>query len=97
MLAVIGGQIAIGFVGALSARENIRAGRVVALALPGSRGLPSLPDVPTMAVSGVPGYELELWSAILAPAKTPPEVIARLDMEIVGVIQSADFTHFMAE
>ena len=49
-----------------------------------------------MAESGVPGYELELWSGILVSAKTPPEVIARLNTEIVAVIRSADFTRFMA-
>ena len=97
LLAVIGGQVAVGFVAALSARESIRAGKVATLAVTGSRRLPSLPDVPTMAEAGVAGYELELWSGILVPAKTPREVIARLSKEIVAVIQSADFTRFMAE
>jgi tripartite-type tricarboxylate transporter receptor subunit TctC len=50
-----------------------------------------------MAEAGVPGYELELWSAILAPANTPPELIARLNTEIVAVIRSPDFTRFMAD
>ena len=94
--AVLGGHVAVAFVTVLTAGENIRAGKVVALAVTGSRRLPSLPDVPTMAESGVPGYELELWSGILVPAKTPPEVIARLNTEIVAVIRSADFTRFMA-
>jgi tripartite-type tricarboxylate transporter receptor subunit TctC len=49
-----------------------------------------------MAEAGVAGYELELWSGILVPAKTPREVIARLSNEIVAVIQSATFTRFMA-
>ena len=97
MVAVLGGQVAVAFVTALTAGENIRAGKVVAVAVTGSRRLPSLPDVPTMAEAGVSGYEVELWSAILAPAKTPPEVIARLNTEIVAVIRSADFTRFMAE
>jgi tripartite-type tricarboxylate transporter receptor subunit TctC len=97
LAAVLGGHIAVAFVTALTAGENIRAGKLTALAVTGSRRLPSLPDVPTMAEAGVPGYELELWSAILAPAKTPPEIIARLNAEIVAVIQSVDFTRFMAE
>ena len=97
MAAVLGGHVAVGFVTALTAGENIRAGKLTALAVTGARRLPSLPDVPTMAEAGVPGYELELWSAILAPANTPPELIARLNIEIVAVTRSADFTRFMAE
>ena len=97
LLAVIGGQVGLAFVTALTAGENIRAGKLVGLAVTGSRRLPSLPDVPTMTEAGVPGDELELWSAILAPAKTPREIIARLNTEIVAVIRSADFTRFMAE
>jgi tripartite-type tricarboxylate transporter receptor subunit TctC len=50
-----------------------------------------------MAEAGVSGYELELWSAILAPAKTPPEIISRLNTEIVAVIRSPDFTRYMAD
>jgi tripartite-type tricarboxylate transporter receptor subunit TctC len=97
LAAVLGGHVAVGFVTALTAGENIRAGKLTALAVTGSRRLPSLPDVPTMAEAGVPGYELELWSAIFAPAKTPPEIIARLNTEIVAVIWSADFKRYMAE
>jgi len=97
LAAVLGGHVAVGFVTALTAGGNIRAGKLTALAVTGARRLPSLPDVPTMAEAGVPGYELELWSAILAPANTPPELIARLNTEIVAVIRSADFTRFMAE
>ena len=97
LAAVLGGHVAVAFVTALTAGENIRAGKLAGLAVTGSRRLPSLPDVPTMAEAGVPGYELELWSAILAPANTPPELIARLNTEIVAVIRSADFTRFMAE
>jgi len=97
LAAVLGGHVALGFVTALTAGENIRAGKLIGLAVTGARRLPSLPDVPTMAEAGVPDYELEMWSAILAPAKTPPELIARLNTEIVAVIRSADFTRFMAE
>jgi tripartite-type tricarboxylate transporter receptor subunit TctC len=97
LIAVLGGQVAVAFVTALTAGENIRAGKVVALAVTGSRRLPSLPEVPTMAEAGILGYQLELWSGILVPAKTPSEIIARLSKKIIAVIQSADFTRFMAE
>ena len=97
LVAVLGGHVAVAFITALTAGESIRAGKVVALAVTGSRRLPSLPGVPTMAEAGVSGYELEMWSGILVPAKTPLEVIARLSKEIFAVIQSEDFTRYMAE
>jgi len=90
LLAVMGSQVAVGIVTPLAAMENIRAGRVLALAVTGARRLPSLPNVPTFAESGVPGIELELWSAIFVPAKTPREIIARLSTEIIAVVQSAE-------
>jgi tripartite-type tricarboxylate transporter receptor subunit TctC len=97
LAALLGGHVGVAFVTALTAGEFIRAGKLTGLAVTGSRRLPSLPDVPTMAEAGVPGYELELWSAILAPAKTPPEIIARLNAEIVAVIRSVVFKRYMAE
>ena len=96
LVAVLGGHVALAFVTAITAGDQIRAGKVVGLAVTGSRRLPSLPDVPTMAEAGVPDYELEMWSGILVPAKTPREVIARLGKEVVAVVQSVDFTRFMA-
>jgi len=90
LFAVISGQVAAGFVTPLTAMESIRAGSVFALAVTGSRRLPALPTVPTMAESGVSGYELEVWSAIFVPAKTPREIVARLSKEIVAVVQSAE-------
>jgi tripartite-type tricarboxylate transporter receptor subunit TctC len=92
LLAVMGGQVAAGIVTPLTAMESIRAGKVSALAVTGSRRLPSLPSVPTLAESGVSGIELEMWSAIFVPAKTPRKIIARLSKEIVAVVQSSEVT-----
>jgi len=77
--------------------ESIRAGKVVALAVTGSRRLPALPSVPTLAESGVSGFKLELWSAIFVPAKTPREIIARLSKEIIAVVHSAEVTRFIED
>jgi len=90
LLAVIGGQVAVGIMSPLTAMENIRAGKVSALAVTGVRRLRVLPSVPTLAESGVPRFELEMWSAIFVPAKTPREIVARLSKEIVAVVQSAE-------
>ncbi|HEY5282168.1 MAG TPA: tripartite tricarboxylate transporter substrate-binding protein [Polyangia bacterium] len=88
LLAVMGGQVEVGFVTPFTAIESIRAGRVSALAVTSSRRLPSLAGVPTMAESGLPGIDLELWSAMFVPAKTPREIITHLSNEIIVVVKS---------
>jgi len=90
LIAVMGGQVAAGIVTPITAMESIRAGRVSALAVTGSRRLPALPSVPTLAESGVSGFKLEVWSAMFVPARTPREIIARLNQEIVAVVGSAE-------
>jgi tripartite-type tricarboxylate transporter receptor subunit TctC len=95
LLAVMGGQVAAGIVTPLTAMESIRAGKVLALAVTGSRRLPSLPSVPTLAESGVSGFNLEMWSAIFVPANTPQEIIARLSKEVVAVVQSVEVARFI--
>jgi tripartite-type tricarboxylate transporter receptor subunit TctC len=97
LLAVIGGQVAAGFVTPLVAMGNIRAGKVAALAVTGSRRLPALPGVPTLAESGVSGIDLDLWAAFLVPAGTPREIIARLSKEIVAVLQSPGIVRSIEE
>ncbi len=65
-------------------------GSVRILAVTGERRSPSLPDVPTVAESGVPGYEASSWNAIAAPAKTPPAVVARLEEAIRKALASPE-------
>jgi tripartite-type tricarboxylate transporter receptor subunit TctC len=87
---VVGGQVSTGFVTALAAMANIRAGRVDALAVASSKRLPALPNVPTIAESGVSGFGLETWTAVLAQTKTAREVIARWSKETVAVLRSPE-------
>jgi tripartite-type tricarboxylate transporter receptor subunit TctC len=68
----------------------IRAGRLRALAVTGSKRSPALPDVPTIAEAGVPGYESLSWSGIAVAAGTPKDVIARLNREIAAVLAQPD-------
>ena len=91
LIDVIAGQVSIMFVSPLAAMANIRAGRVTALAVTGAKRLPVLPKVPTLAEAGIPGFEHDLWFAVVAPAKTPREVTARLNEEIVAVLKSPAF------
>ncbi len=79
---LLGGQIAMGFMTSLSSVPYFTTGKLRALAVLAPQRLPQLPDVPTMAEVGYPGVEINSWSGLLAPAKTPPAVIARLQREV---------------
>jgi tripartite-type tricarboxylate transporter receptor subunit TctC len=68
----------------------VRDGRVRALAVTGEKRSAVLPDVPTIAESGVAGYESTLWQAVVVPAATPPAIIGRLNEEIVAALASPD-------
>jgi tripartite-type tricarboxylate transporter receptor subunit TctC len=92
LIDIIAGQVSIMFASPLAAMPSIRAGKLAALAVTGSKRLPVLAKVPTLAEAGVPGFELELWFAVVAPAKTPRKVSARLNEEIVAVLKSPEFT-----
>ena len=73
-----------------AAMPNIRSGRTLALATAGARRSPTLPDVPTVAESGLPGYKFGVWLGILAPAGTPQPVVARINKELVRVMALPD-------
>jgi tripartite-type tricarboxylate transporter receptor subunit TctC len=84
-LDVIGGQVPVGMLDLPSVLQQIAAGKVRALAVTGSTRLPQLPDVPTLAEAGVKGYESTGWFGIVAPARTPPAIVARLQAELRAV------------
>lgn len=76
---VIGNQVPIMFDNLPSSSSHIKAGTLRALAVTTAERAPSFPDVPTVAESGIPGYETYSWNALFAPAKTPNEVVMRLN------------------
>ncbi|MBU3575111.1 tripartite tricarboxylate transporter substrate binding protein [Polynucleobacter sp. UK-Mo-2m-Kol15] len=69
---------------------HIQQGKLRALAVTTSKRIPQLPDVPTLAEAGVPGYEASVWLALLAPANTPSDIVTKLNREIVKVLASPD-------
>jgi tripartite-type tricarboxylate transporter receptor subunit TctC len=83
---VLGGQVPLGMVDLPSALSNIRAGKVRALGVTSKKRLAVLPDVPTLEEAGVPGYEAIGWFGVVAPAKTPPEIVNRLNREIAEAL-----------
>lgn len=76
---MLGGQVDLMFDSITSARPHIQSGKLRALGLTTSKRSSALPDVPTIAEAGVPGYEVSPWFAVFAPAGTPPEVVAKLN------------------
>jgi len=90
VLDLVEGRIAIQF-GTIPPTLNlVRDGKVRALAVTAARRNGAIPDVPTIAESGVPGYEASLWQAVVAPAVTPPAIVARLNGEIRGALAAPD-------
>ena len=83
LTALIAGEVQMSFVTMPSALPHINAGRLRVLAIGSPRRSPTLPDVPTVAESGLPGFDIGAWNGILAPARTPPAIVARLNAEIV--------------
>jgi len=90
LVDVINGQVAFTFSSALGVVQHLRAGRLRAIAVTPDKRTPALPDLPTIAEAGVPGYSFVLWYGLLAPAGTPAEVVARLNTEVVKAAQDTD-------
>ena len=94
---LLGGQVSMSFDTVTPVLPHIKSGKLRALALTTARRSSSLPDVPTLAESGFPGFDIGTWFGVLAPARTPPEIVERLNAEMVKVIQSADFKKRMQD
>jgi tripartite-type tricarboxylate transporter receptor subunit TctC len=86
----IAGQIQVMVNDMVVTLPQIRAGKVRALAVTSSRRHPLLPDVPTVAESGYPGFEALSWQGMFAPAGTPREVVAKLNAELLKALQATD-------
>jgi len=84
---LISGRVSMMFSGMPPVLPHVVAGRLRALAVTTSMRSPAAPDVPTIAESGLPGYEASVWFGILAPAKTPGSTIRRLNSEIVRILK----------
>jgi len=94
---LIGGQIDIMFDNMPSAIQHVRAGKLVPLAVTTAKRSPELPDVPTIAEAGVPGYEATSWFGMLAPAATPAPIVARLNTALVKVLAQPEVRKKLAE
>ena len=88
--ALLAGEVDTAIVSLQLALSPIRSGALKVLAVTGNKRSSALPDVPTVAESGLPGYDISSWHGIFVPAGTPPEIVARLHREIVAAVQSPD-------
>jgi tripartite-type tricarboxylate transporter receptor subunit TctC len=87
---LLGGHIPMAALSIASGMPHIQGGKVRGLAVTSAARSPALPDVPTVAESGFPGFEANGWLGILVPNGTPPDVIARLNAEIAKVMQAPE-------
>jgi len=85
---LMGGQVDATFTGSPVVLPHVRSGQLRALAVSSTKRLPSLPDVPTVAESGFPGFDADQWYGVVAPAGTPAAVVARLNAEINKALQN---------
>ena len=87
---LIAGQVSLWFPTIPGALPHIRAGRMSALGVSGSNRSPALPDIPTVAEAGVPGFNAVTWYPVLAPAKTPPAIVEALNRQLVAILNMRD-------
>jgi tripartite-type tricarboxylate transporter receptor subunit TctC len=87
---VLAGHVAVTYSSLLPIIQHIKSGRARAIGSSGSKRSPQLPDVPTIAESGVPGYEYVSWFGLVAPAGTPREIIRKLNSVFVQAVQSPE-------
>src|ERR1700675_3695049 len=88
---LIGGQIQVMFTTVASAASLVESGQLRAIAVTSAERSPAFPKLPTVSEAGVPGYAAEAWYGVYAPAKTPPEIIDRLNKSAAKAVQSDAF------
>jgi len=93
---LMGGQIQMMFGDFLVTLPQVKAGRIRALAVTSLQRHPLLPDVPTVAESGYPGFEALSWQGLFAPAGTPPAILAKIHAELVKAIGAPDMKEYFA-
>jgi tripartite-type tricarboxylate transporter receptor subunit TctC len=94
--ALIGGETQVNFSTISTALPHVKTGRLRALAVSTARRAAAAPEVPTVAEAGVKGYAYSSWIGLLAPAKTPPSIIARLNAEAVKAMQAPEMKAILA-
>ncbi len=92
---VIGGRVEFSLDNLPAVQPHVEGGKLRALAVTTAKRWPLMPDVPTVAEAGVPGYEASSWFTIAAPAKTPPEIIAKINKSVNAYMADKDMIEKM--
>lgn len=91
MSDVLGNQIPLGCPAVATALGQVKAGKLKALAITSAKRSSVLPEVPTVAETGIPDYDVSAWNGLLAPVRTPDELVAKIHADVTKVAQSKDF------
>jgi tripartite-type tricarboxylate transporter receptor subunit TctC len=91
MTDILGNQIPLGAPAAASALPQLRAGKLKVLAVTSAKRSSQLPDVPTVTESGIPDFDVSAWNGLVAPARTPDEVVAKVHADVTRIAQTKDF------
>jgi tripartite-type tricarboxylate transporter receptor subunit TctC len=93
---LLGGQIDLIFAGSNLVQQHVQAGKLKILAVTGEQRAPAMPEVPTFAESGLPGYRAGTWYGVLAPAGTPARIVQRLNGELNRILALAEIKQRLA-
>lgn len=88
---VLGNQIPLASPAAASAMQHVKAGKLKALAITSAKRSSIFPDVPTVAEAGLAGYDVSAWNGLLAPARTPDDIVAKIHADVVKIARTPEF------
>lgn len=95
LLDVVAGQVSLMFGGTAAVLPHAKSGKLNALGVSSSKRLALVPELPTIAESGLPGYEMTSWLGVAAPAGTPKTIVAKLNAETLAIMKAPDFVERM--
>ncbi|MFZ9196710.1 MAG: Bug family tripartite tricarboxylate transporter substrate binding protein [Burkholderiales bacterium] len=95
LTGILSGEVQVMFGGAINTVPLVKGGKLRALAVAGDRRAKALPDVPTVAEAGFPGYEANTWNGMLAPAGTPRAIVMRLNQEMMKILGTREVIEYM--
>lgn len=96
IVAMLAGEVQVGFGTLFGVRPHMESGRLKVLAITAGKRSPSVPDIPTIAESGVPGYEVDQWYGVITSAKVPKPIVRKLNAAIVELLKAPDVSKRLA-
>jgi tripartite-type tricarboxylate transporter receptor subunit TctC len=96
MQALLAGDVQFMFDNLASATPQVKAGKLKALAVTTARRSPLAPDLPTMAEAGLPGFDITTWYGLMAPAATPPAIVAKWNAEVTKILSTPEVRERLA-